>query len=94
MDFGGSLTLLLSIGSLLLLLQQSSGDISFGNDKVAIASASAALFFFLAFIYVELFVARKPVLPLSLLTRRVPLCVGIISGIIAFVNFNMLYHLP
>lgn len=94
MDFGGSITLLLSIGSLLLLLQRSSAESAFGNDVIAIAAASAAVFFFLAFIYVELCVARKPILPLSLLRRRVPLCVGIISGIIAIVNFNMIYHLP
>jgi cell division protein FtsW (lipid II flippase) len=49
---------------------------------------------FLLFIYVELCVAVKPVLPLSLLRSRTPLCVGIIAGVIAIVNFNMLYHLP
>lgn len=93
-DFGGSLTLLLSIGSLLVVLQRSSSDVPFGSDAVAIGASVLTLIFFLAFIYVELCVARKPVLPLSLLRRRVPLCVGIISGVIAIVNFNMLYHLP
>lgn len=84
-DFGGSLSLLLSIGSLLLCLQSK-------HANYALACASAA--FFAVFIAVELKYARFPVLPLALLRRRVPLCVGIISGVIAIVNFNMLYHLP
>lgn len=50
--------------------------------------------FFVAFIYVELKVAVKPVLPLSLLQRRTPLCVGVIAALVAIVNFNMMYHLP
>ena len=49
---------------------------------------------FVLFVYVELRLAFKPVLPLSLLSSRTPLCVGIIAGVIAIVNFNMLYHLP
>jgi hypothetical protein len=56
--------------------------------------AAAFVIFFVAFVYVELRVAAKPVLPLSLLSRRTPLCVGIIAGAIALVNFNMIYHLP
>jgi hypothetical protein len=56
--------------------------------------AAAFVVFFVAFVYVELRVAVKPVLPLSLLSRRTPLCVGIIAGAIAIVNFNMIYHLP
>lgn len=48
---------------------------------------------FILFIYVELRLAAKPVLPLKLLSSRTPLCVGIIAGVIAIVNFNMLYHL-
>lgn len=86
-DFGGSLSLLLSIGSLLLCLQSQSQQATY-----PLAGAAAA--FFLVFIVVELRYARFPVLPLTLLRRRVPLCVGIISGVIAIVNFNMIYHLP
>lgn len=84
-DFGGSLSLLLSIGSLLLCLQ---------SERATYPLAIASVAFFAVFIVVELRYARFPVLPLTLLRRRVPLCVGIISGVIAIVNFNMLYHLP
>lgn len=93
-DFGGSLTLLLSIGSLLLLLQRSSADIPLQSDPIALAALGALIVFFVAFLYVELRVARKPVLPLALLKQRTALCVGIISGVIAIVNFNMMFHLP
>ncbi|EJT51517.1 multidrug resistance protein fnx1 [Trichosporon asahii var. asahii CBS 2479] len=84
-DFGGSLTLLLSIGCLLR---------SLGSENSAVPFALASAGFFAVFILVELCFARVPVLPLTLLKRRVPLCIGIISGVIAIVNFNMLYHLP
>lgn len=86
-DFGGSISLLLSIGALLLCLQRES-------DTWNYVLAGVSAFFFAVFVYVELRVARYPVLPLTLLKRRVPLCIGIISGVIAIVNFNMMYHLP
>ncbi|RSH89723.1 hypothetical protein EHS25_001708 [Saitozyma podzolica] len=87
-DFGGSLTLLLSI------LSRSGESVPLSQDPFGIALAVAFPVFFHAFVYVELRVAAKPVLPLSLLSRRTPLCVCIIAGVIAIVNFNMIYHLP
>jgi MFS family permease len=93
-DLGGSATLLLSIGSLLLLLQRSSADIPLRHDPVGLAALAASVGFFAAFILVELCFAKRPVLPLALLRQRTALCVGIIAGVIAIVNFNMLYHLP
>ncbi|KLT43769.1 MFS general substrate transporter [Cutaneotrichosporon oleaginosum] len=93
-DLGGSATLLLSIGSLLLLLQRSSADIPLRHDAVGLAALVASIGFFVAFIVVETRIAKRPVLPLSLLKQRTALCVGIIAGVIAIVNFNMLYHLP
>ncbi|RSH92085.1 hypothetical protein EHS25_008497 [Saitozyma podzolica] len=93
-DFGGSLTLLLSIGALLQLLSRSASPVPFLDDTSSLTMAAAFVIFFVAFVYVELRVAAKPVLPLSLLSRRTPLCVGIIAGAIAIVNFNMIYHLP
>ncbi|KIR57514.1 integral membrane protein [Cryptococcus bacillisporus CA1873] len=93
-DFGGSFSLLISIGALLQLLSRTGGSESIAHDPFSIAMAVIFPVFFLIFIFIELKVASKPVLPLSLLTRRTPLCVGIIAGVIAIVNFNMIYHLP
>ncbi|OWT36191.1 integral membrane protein [Cryptococcus neoformans] len=93
-DFGGSFSLLVSIGALLQLLSRTGGSGSIAHDPFSIAMAVIFPVFFLIFVFVELKVASKPVLPLSLLTRRTPLCVGIIAGVIAIVNFNMIYHLP
>ncbi|WVW79815.1 hypothetical protein I302_101785 [Kwoniella bestiolae CBS 10118] len=93
-DFGGAVTLLISIGSLLQLLSRAGGTEPISHDPFTFAMAILAPVFFVAFVYVELKVAKRPVLPLSLLKRRTPLCVGIIAGVIAVVNFNMTYHLP
>jgi len=86
--------LTLQIGALLQLLARTSSDRPLSQDPISIVMAVLFPVFFALFIYVELKVASKPVLPLSLLSRRTPLCVGIIAGVIAIVNFNMLYHLP
>ncbi|WVQ62897.1 uncharacterized protein L199_001046 [Kwoniella botswanensis] len=93
-DFGGAVALLVSIGSLLQLLSRAGGSQPIYRDPFSLAMAILAPVFFALFVYVELRVAERPVLPLSLLKRRTPLCVGIIAGVIAVVNFNMTYHLP
>ncbi|WWC85698.1 uncharacterized protein L201_000564 [Kwoniella dendrophila CBS 6074] len=93
-DFGGAVTLLISIGSLLQLLSHAGSVKPISQDLFSLAMAILSLIFFLLFIYVELKIAERPVLPLSLLKQRTPLCVGIIAGVIAVVNFNMTYHLP
>ncbi|WRT65299.1 uncharacterized protein IL334_002242 [Kwoniella shivajii] len=93
-DFGGAVTLLISIGCLLQLLSRAGGSTPIHQDILSLFLAILSPVFFGAFIYVELKIAKRPVLPLSLLKRRTPLCVGIIAGVIAIVNFNMTYHLP
>ncbi|KAK4688412.1 hypothetical protein P7C73_g1708, partial [Tremellales sp. Uapishka_1] len=93
-DFGGALTLLISIGALLQLLSIDPGSGPLKDNAVGIAMVVIFVAAFIAFLYIEIAVAVKPVLPLSMLRRRTPLCVGIISSMIAIVNFNMLYHLP
>ena len=60
---------------------------------MAIALAIAVLVFLL-FVYIELRIARHPILPLYLLKQRNSLCIGLIAGLVAIVNFNMVYHLP
>jgi hypothetical protein len=93
-DFGGSFTLLVSVGALLQLLSLAGTEQPLFRDPFSITMAVVFVIFFLLFILVELKMAVRPVLPLSMLSRRTPLCVGIIAGGIAIVNFNMLYHLP
>jgi hypothetical protein len=79
------------IGALLQLL---ASDKPIRHDPYGLTMAIIFPIAFLLFIFVELRVAARPVLPLSLLSKRTPLCVGIITGVIAIVNFNMVYHLP
>ncbi|WWC69154.1 uncharacterized protein I206_103090 [Kwoniella pini CBS 10737] len=93
-DFGGALTLLISVGALLQLLSRNAETQSITQSPIDISMAITFPLFLILFVYIELKVAAKPVLPISLLKKRTPLCVGIISGLIAAVNFNMIYHLP
>ncbi|BEJ10681.1 hypothetical protein CspHIS471_0101030 [Cutaneotrichosporon sp. HIS471] len=93
-DLAGSATLLLSIGALLHVLQRSSAVIPLRHDITGLIALVASVTFFAAFMVIELRLTRRPVLPLTLLRQRTALSVGIIAGVIAIVNFNMLYHLP
>lgn len=92
-DFGGAFSLLVSIGALLQFLNRST-NLPLSKDTFGLSMLAIFTTFLLFFIYVELKIAKKPVLPLVLLKRRTPLCVGIIASITAVVNFNMIYHLP
>lgn len=62
------------------------------RPTTTIALAIAVLIFLL-FAYIELRIARHPILPLYLLKQRNSLCIGLIAGLVAIVNFNMVYHL-
>lgn len=88
------MSLLPQMGSLLLCLSQVTNSQLPISHPGVIASFVVFVVFALVFVYVEIWFAAEPVLPLVLLKKRVPFCVGLISGVIAIVNFSMVYTLP
>ncbi|KAJ9104745.1 hypothetical protein QFC19_003886 [Naganishia cerealis] len=92
-DFGGAAALLVSVGAFLQYLSASSAIDAASHRISNLVNLAVAVVFFLVFIYVELRVAYKPIMPLALLRRRSSLCIGLIAGLVAVVNFNMVYHL-
>lgn len=82
------------MSSLLFALSEATQADSSHVGPIPVALAIISVISFVAFVAVELFVASEPVLPLTLLARRTPFCVGLISGVIAIVNFSMIYFLP
>ncbi|KAJ9127742.1 hypothetical protein QFC24_000025 [Naganishia onofrii] len=92
-DFGGAAALLFSVGASLQYLSSSSAIDAACHGPRNLATLAAAILFFLLFIYIELRIAYKPIMPLALLQRRTTLCIGLIAGLVAIVNFNMVYHL-
>jgi hypothetical protein len=81
------------VGASLQYLSSSSAIDAACHGARNLATLAAAILFFLLFIYIELRIAHKPIMPLALLQRRTTLCIGLIAGLVAIVNFNMVYHL-
>ncbi|GAA5940426.1 hypothetical protein JCM3775_005088 [Rhodotorula graminis] len=93
-DYLGSLTLVLSLGSLLFAL-------SFKNDRSLAWSSPyvwAPLIVFclsgIAFVLVEAFWSPEPVMPLRILKDRNGLFVALINFTVSFVSFSILYFYP
>ena len=80
-DYFGSMTLAIAIGSLIVALE--------GKYILLWVSLVGAL----SFLVVESKVAQ-PILPLSLLTRRTPLAVALSSLTVATNQFSILYNIP
>ncbi|GAA5826575.1 hypothetical protein JCM11251_002435 [Rhodosporidiobolus azoricus] len=93
-DYFGSLTLVISLGSLLFAL-------SFKNDRNLPWSSGfvwAPLIAFvvagIAFILVEAYYSAEPVMPLRLLKDRNGLFVALANFTVSFVSFSILYFYP
>lgn len=93
-DYGGSILLLLSIGSFLLLLSfKYNDDLPFNSPKV-IVSLVCAVLTFIVFIIVELRVAPEPILAPALLKMKVPVLVGMSNQLVSVATFASLYFFP
>lgn len=92
-DFLGSGLLAVAIGSSLLsvsLLTAVSPPESRITNGLFMIGAVA----FVIFIYVELKVAREPILPIELLRQRTPIAVAINNFVISVLSFGVMYSVP
>jgi MFS family permease len=99
-DYMGSLTLVLAVGSLLLSLSfKTSSTKTTGEDykwsdtliwTLLLGSATSAILFLL----VEAKYAFEPILPLSLLTRRTPAFIALTNLLMPLSQFSILYNIP
>jgi MFS family permease len=93
-DWGGIFTLLIAVGSFLVFLSMKyNEDYPWGDPWVIIPLALAGAFF-IAFVLVELLMAREPILAPFLLKQKVPVLVGISNFLVALCNFAVMYFLP
>ncbi|KAF8505116.1 MFS general substrate transporter [Hysterangium stoloniferum] len=84
-DYGGSLTLFLSVGSLLFFLSYKYNDDLPFNSPAAIVSIIICIATFIAFILVELLIAPEP---------RVPVLIGISNLLVSPVCLAVMYFFP
>jgi len=93
-DWLGSFTLVLTVGSLLLSLSlKTTEDILWSHPLVwgLLIASSISL---VLFIWVEAKWSPAPVMPLRLLKQRTPMAVAMSNFFVSVVSFSMLYNVP
>ncbi|KAJ3530052.1 hypothetical protein NMY22_g8732 [Coprinellus aureogranulatus] len=93
-DYGGSATLMMAVGSCLLFLSAKYNEGLPWSDPFVLTSCTFAAIFAIAFVIVELCIAPEPVLAPSLLKQWIPVLVGCSNFLVAMCNFSIMYFLP
>lgn len=93
-DWGGSITLLIAVGSFLVFLSVKFSEDLPWSDPLVVVSLILGIAFLVAFILVELCVSPEPVLSPALLRQSVPVVVGISNFLVAMCNFSVMYFFP
>lgn len=93
-DYGGSFSLLLSVGSCLVFLSMKyNEDLPWSNRWVYVPLALACVFS-VVFVLVELLIAQEPIMAPFLLEQKVPVLVGANNFLVALCNFTVMYFFP
>jgi len=93
-DYGGSVTLLLTVGATLIFLSVRYNEGLPWSNPTVIASITVAAVCAVAFFFVEIFLAREPVLAPFLLKQKIPVLVGFSNFLVAICNFSIIYFYP
>ncbi|KAL0953019.1 hypothetical protein HGRIS_007222 [Hohenbuehelia grisea] len=93
-DYGGSVTLLIMVGSILFFLSTRYNEGLPWSHPTVIAPLVVAGVFAILFLVVELRFAPEPVLAPSLLKQRIPVLVGMSNFFVATCNFSVMYFFP
>jgi len=93
-DFLGSLTLVLTVGCLLLGLSlKSTEELPWSHPLIWGLISSSGLWAVI-FVFVETKVAALPVMPIRLIKQRTPLAVSLANFFASITAFSMLYNVP
>ncbi|KIJ06515.1 hypothetical protein PAXINDRAFT_164671 [Paxillus involutus ATCC 200175] len=93
-DWGGSFTLLIAVGSFLIFLSMKYNEDYPWTEPWVIVPLAVSGAFFIAFVLVEFLVAPEPVLAPYLLKQKVPVLVGISNYLVGLCNFAVMYFFP
>jgi len=93
-DYFGSLSLVLSLGSLVLSLSFKNNQGYPWSSGLVWGPMITFVVFTVVFVLVEIFVAKEPVLPMQLMTQRNSIFVAISNFTLSFVSFSVLYFYP
>ncbi|KAJ6500868.1 major facilitator superfamily domain-containing protein [Mycena sanguinolenta] len=93
-DYFGSLTLLIAVGSLLMFLSTRYNESLPWSDARVIAPLTLGIVFFLSFLVVELFIAPEPVMAPAMLRQKIPVLVSMSNFLVGACNFSVTYFFP
>ncbi|KAJ7184647.1 MFS general substrate transporter [Mycena filopes] len=93
-DYFGSLTLLIAVGSLLVFLSTRYNESLPWSDSRVIAPLVLAIVFSVCFLGVELFIAPEPVMAPAMLRQKIPVLVSASNFLVAACNFSVTYFFP
>ncbi|PVG01894.1 hypothetical protein CPB86DRAFT_698295 [Serendipita vermifera] len=93
-DYGGTFTLLILVGSsLLFLAAKYNAEYSWSHPYVWLSLICIAVSL-PSFILVELYVSPEPIMPPFLLHQRIPVLVSVSNVLVAICNFAVTYFFP
>lgn len=92
-DYFGSISLVTSV-TLILVGLSLGGNEKAWSDKVVIGSLAAGFATLVVFILVERYVAREPLMPMSVLFTQTPGFVAIACWFISMSQFGIIYNVP
>ncbi|OCH86179.1 MFS general substrate transporter [Obba rivulosa] len=93
-DYGGSLTLLGAVLSVLVFLSNKFNEEQPWSSRAVYIPIACAVFFAIAFVFIELYIAPEPVLAPALLRQRIPVLVAVSQMLVATCNFSVMYNFP
>ncbi|KAJ7672431.1 major facilitator superfamily domain-containing protein [Mycena polygramma] len=93
-DYFGSLTLLISVGSLLIFLSTRYNESLPWSDARVIVPLVLGIVFFILFLIVEIYIAPEPVMAPFLLRQKIPVLVSASNFLVAGCNFSVTYFFP
>ncbi|KAF8121594.1 vacuolar amino acid permease [Boletus edulis] len=93
-DFGGCITLFLTLGSSLTWLSMKFNEDLPWTDTQVIIPLTLSVVFLVLFLVIECMITPEPVLPPCLLREKVPVLVGLSNYCVSVCNFSVMYFVP
>ncbi|KAJ7753413.1 vacuolar amino acid permease [Mycena maculata] len=93
-DYFGSLTLLISVGALLIFLSTRYNESLPWSDARVIVPLVLGIVFFFGFLVVEIYIAPEPVMAPFLLHQKIPMLISASNFLVSACNFSVTYFFP
>ncbi|KAG6371194.1 major facilitator superfamily domain-containing protein [Boletus reticuloceps] len=93
-DFGGCITLFLTLGSSLTWLSMKFNEDLPWTDTQVIVPLTLSVIFLVLFLVIECMITPEPVLPPCLLREKVPVLIGLSNYFVSLCNFSVMYFVP